>query len=260
MDIVHSHEFRNFIVNVILDNCHATGKERKEIAQVVDANINNFRLAFTSSRENPTENYQMLEFLGDSIIFACVTWHLYRRFPQLQECKYLCVITRLKGNVVSTKMLADAAQKLGFKKYLNTNVTENFKVDAFLEDVFEAFIGAVNLSFDNTYGIPGVGYNICYRIIDNIFKQQNIDLSFEATFDSKSALKEILDANPNLGKLEYIQDTPKTTKILLNGVVIGMGEGQSKKIQHQLAAKEALTFLKENYDIEPRRGRFSDLV
>lgn len=254
MESLKTPEFTNFIISTLKNLCDPA----EEITEIVTENIHTFRLVFTSHRENQQTNYQMLEFLGDSVIFSFITWYLYRRFPQFQECKHLGIITRLKGTLISTKPLSKVAQELGFSKYLNLNITTDFNLDAFYEDVFEAFIGAVNLSFDDHHGTVGAGYGVCYKILKNIFDKQDISVSYDAVMDPKSLLKELLDAHPELGLLKYVQEFTPTplTKILLNGKEIGVGYGKNKKIQQPLAAKEALKYIKDTFGIEPVGNKF----
>nr|QCF47459.1 putative RNase III protein [Erythrocytic necrosis virus] len=216
-------------------------------------------MAFTSHRENHQENYQILEFLGDSVIFSVITWYLYRRFPQFQESKSLGIITRLKGTLISKKSLAHAAQELGFEKFLNLNITSDFNKDAFLEDVFEAFIGAVNLAFDDYYGTMGAGYSVCYKILKGIFDKRDISVTYDSIIDPKSILKELIDAHPELGVLEYVQDfTPEPlSRLFLNDVEIGVGIGKNKKIQQPIAAKQGLDYIKHTYGIIPSGNKFA---
>lgn len=104
-------------------------------------------------------SYERLEFLGDSILNAIVTSYLYRRYPKENEG----FMTRMRTHLVNGRMLAHLCQHgtslvpyIAISpqleaQYAQSGVTGIGKKNArhvhfkVLEDVFEAFIGAVFL-------------------------------------------------------------------------------------------------------------------
>lgn len=255
MTKVNTKEFRDFIISTITTLCDSYQEEASEFKAIIDSGMNHFKRAFTSPRENVNENYQMLEFLGDSTILSFITYYLYRRFPQLREPKSVPIISRLKGNLVATKVLSEIATSLNFESFLVTEVSDNFNIDAFLEDTFEAFIGALCLSADEYYGIPGVGYGVCYKLLKVLFDKRDISLTFESTFDNKSAIKELIDAHPELGKLVYNDSLSENiSRLYLGDILIGSGHGKNNKIRQQAAAKQGLVYIKDHYNYAPKKG------
>jgi ribonuclease-3 len=90
-------------------------------------------------------NYQRLEFLGDAVISKIVAEHLYKKDPKLDEE----VMTKDRILIVQGKTQVKAAKELGFdiKDVIDIggSVRDQIVTDKMLEDVFEAFIGAVYL-------------------------------------------------------------------------------------------------------------------
>ena len=114
-------------------------------------------------------SYETMEFLGDSILGSVVCSYLYERFYKIygQNEGFL---TYLKNRIVCGESLAHLSNKLGFNRYLiiskhiedNCDGRNNKNI---LEDVFEAFIGAVYL--DNDYETVKNDLNCCSGVIDN---------------------------------------------------------------------------------------------
>jgi|AntDeeMinimDraft_4_1070355.scaffolds.fasta_scaffold08868_2 dsRNA-specific ribonuclease len=100
------------------------------------------------------ESYERLEFLGDSILGSVVSMYLFERYPDKDNQG---VLSNLRSKLVNGQMLAHLcsktqipefiiiSQQLHAKKTLSKNI---------LEDVFEAFIGAMYVdtcSLDKCY-------------------------------------------------------------------------------------------------------------
>lgn len=87
---------------------------------------------------------ERLEYLGDAVCGLSVAAYLYRRFPEEDEG----FMTRLRTCLICGSKLGQFAEKLGLQnhvmisRYVETvnNGRRNHKV---LEDIFEAFIGAM---------------------------------------------------------------------------------------------------------------------
>ncbi|CAG8462208.1 7299_t:CDS:1 [Funneliformis mosseae] len=99
----------------------------------------------TYAYENPMSgnHNEKLEFLGDSVISLVMSNYLYNR------CKNEGELTMIKAKLVCKQTLAEFALDLGLEKRLKlgkgalySNARNNEKI---LEDVFEAYIGAVFL-------------------------------------------------------------------------------------------------------------------
>ena len=96
------------------------------------------------------ESSERIEFFGDSVVKCIVAKHLYTRYYAESEG----FLTKTKTKIENRKSLANFARKLGIDNYIimskQNEEAGNRNSDKFLEDAFEAFIGA--LLFDQGYG------------------------------------------------------------------------------------------------------------
>lgn len=194
--------------------------------------------------ENPRKNYgnyEKLEFLGDAVLEFTVSDYLYRHFQKLNEGE----LTRLRSNIVRTEGFSKVALECGFKEEIQLGVGEEKaggrERKALLEDVFEAFNGALFLD----QGISAV---------ENFLKQTVYPLIdagyFTPSRDFKTDLQEFLQQNGTV-KIEYrvlkeSQQPPHfEVEVSVDGQVLAQGEGRNKKKAEQDAAKHALSQLNE---------------
>jgi len=102
------------------------------------------------------ESYERIEFLGDSIIKCIVSKYLYQRYPEESEG----FLTKIKTKIENRKSLANFARKLKLDNYLiiskQNEEANNRDSDKFLEDAFEAFMGALFLD---------QGYDFCEKYL-----------------------------------------------------------------------------------------------
>jgi len=95
------------------------------------------------------ESYETIEFLGDSFLGCIVSSYLYSRYV-MGHSKDEGFLTKLKISLVRGEQLAYLSNCLHFQEYMiiskhiedNCNGRENEHI---LEDIFEAFIGALYL-------------------------------------------------------------------------------------------------------------------
>jgi len=123
-----------------------------------------------NSRTNNTlelfdESNERLEFLGDTIIKCVVSEYLFRRFYEEDEG----FLTRIKTKIEDKDSLARYAKRLGLDHYIilskqleDNNGRHSHK---FLEDSFEAFMGALYLD---------LGFEICKTFM-NIILETEVD-------------------------------------------------------------------------------------
>lgn len=112
-------------------------------------NIDLYRTAFTHKsalkQYNLQNSYETLEFLGDAVLGFIVTKHLYDTYRSEQEG----FLTKVRTKLVRGKTLSDVARKLDLGSMVLMDDKgmrhEWFKNEKILEDVLEAFIGAVYL-------------------------------------------------------------------------------------------------------------------
>jgi ribonuclease-3 len=188
---------------------------------------------------NARNNYERLEFLGDSVLGLVIVDALYHRFPEEAEGN----LSRAKNSLVSSTQLARLGRRYQLDKHVRTSGSpgglSRRGQESILADVFEAVTGAVYLD---------QGYEVVHEWLIELFEDAFEGLDPGAAFaDFKSALQErtqgILHERP---KYEVEQESGPShkpvfhAKVWLRELFLGEGRGPSKKIAQQNAASDAL--------------------
>ncbi len=94
-------------------------------------------------RSKSADNFERLEFLGDSVLNFTISAELYDRYPNVAEGE----LTRLRANLVKKDTLALLAREIGLGDFLSLGGGElksgGFDRDSILADALEAVFGAV---------------------------------------------------------------------------------------------------------------------
>jgi dsRNA-specific ribonuclease len=221
-----------------------------------DENMLMFERAFTHPSFNPdnNDNYEFYEFIGDVTVNKSIVWYCHRRFPHLRNEKGVEKFSQMKANLVSKKSLSSLASKLDFWKFIRMSKdTQDRDKRKVLEDVFESFIGCLEMIIDNCINIHS-GYGVCYTIISKILDKIKISLDYKDLKDSKTRLKEIYDKSKNFRDLKYIVSTPRSDTNILFGITatgyiddkyveMGIGSAPIKRQAEKNAANKAIYFL-----------------
>lgn len=199
-------------------------------------------------------SYERLEFIGDAILGCVVATYLYQRYPDQAEG----FMSKLRTKIVNGKMLGYLSNKIGFptfailsKQVEDVHGRNNYKI---MEDVFEAFIGAIYTDFndgDTSLCLSGSGYHIAEKWIISVLEKY---LDFAELIQTKNNFKDIL--------VQYMhhsfQDIPKFFEMKVHvtnnqkvftycvknrsGFVIGTSKGDNKKDAENYAARAALIY------------------
>lgn len=152
-----------------------------------------FHQAFTHQSANSSSNYEYLEFRGDAIVNMITVQYLQKRFPEVVSIQWL---TKLKHNFSGKMSLADIAKDVNFDYWINSKGVQksekNIKYISMLEDVVEAFFGAIMIISKKKYSL-GVGYAVCHNILGVYYDKKQVSLKWEDVFDSVTRIKEIYD-------------------------------------------------------------------
>jgi ribonuclease-3 len=199
------------------------------------------------AHEHPEEggeeyHNQRLEFLGDAVLDFLVAAWLYRAYPDFSEGP----LTRLRAILVCTTTLASLAQRLGLGDALRLGRGEeesggNARA-ANLCDALESFVGALYLDG---------GLETVWKHLEVWFAQEAEAIMHAETYvDAKSRFQEWAQAELGITPAYQIidEDGPDhakvfTAQILLNADVVGEGQGSSKRLAEQAAAKSAIITL-----------------
>ena len=192
--------------------------------------------------ENHVDSNEKLEFLGDSILEFISSKYLYATYPKLKEGE----MTKVRATVVCEDSLYKIADKHNFSDFLYVGKSErmhqgNRKI-AIMADSVEAVIAAIY--FDS-------GLEEAEKfIIDNLKEEIEIATKNVGIKDHKTVLQEKLQVNGNVNiKYEIINETGPdhdktfTAEVKLDGKVLAVGKGKTKKQAEMDAAGKALETL-----------------
>ena len=182
---------------------------------------------------------ERLEFLGDSVLGFVTAEFLFRQHPEAPEGD----LTRIRAALVCEESLHEVAQGLGLGDHLKLGRGEEAGGGrtraSILADATEAVFAAVYLAG----GIEAASALIPRVLLDC----QREEVVEEKRKDYKTALQELVQRQPDQELVyrmagESGPDHNKTflAEVLLNGAVVGAGEGHSKKEAEQSAARAAL--------------------
>jgi dsRNA-specific ribonuclease len=194
-------EFKRLITSLL-----KKGKLKKKYiaALTTPESMEVFSAAFTSELVDEEHNYQVYEQLGDLSGNKFIVQYFYRRFPQLKCADGVKVVARLRINYGAKQSFCEIARELGFWNFISaTNDLRQRKMKPLLEDVFEAFLGAMEDILDREVSF-GLGYPMVYKVLKAIFDDMDISLKYEDLYDAKTRLKELFDMHEDrLGPLKY---------------------------------------------------------
>lgn len=194
--------------------------------------------ATAERRSRHGENYERLEFLGDSVLNLAVSDHLYRLYPKRLEGD----LARLRAGIVNEAALARVARGLDLGRYVVLGRGEEKgggrSRPALLADAIEAVIGAVYIDS---------GYGVAHYCVTRWFGDELSKLEEPGEGDYKSQLQELVQQQERrlpryriTGQRGPEHDRLFVAVVEVNGRVLGEGRGRSKKEAEQAAAQRAL--------------------
>lgn len=189
--------------------------------------------------DDPSGDYQRLEFLGDSVMQIMTAEYLFKRYPKWHEGQ----LTEMRIAMVQSKSLAhfsskvklDTAVRLGKGEEMNGARSRT----SLLEDIWEAFVGALYLDQGADVVRDFLGKTI-FAALDTDF--------FDQFIDYKSRLQEKLQQNGAV-VISYTTlnehtranaDEPFVVEVAVEGHTLASGTGRSIKDAEKAAARLAL--------------------
>lgn len=192
--------------------------------------------SYANESKKGEKHNERLEFLGDSVLGVVVADYLFHEAGHLPEGQ----LTRKRASLVCEQALFGFAQQIQLGKYLRLGKGEERsggrQRPSILSDAFEAVIAAIyldgGLESARTFILPFVTEGK------------------PAGEDYKTRLQEVVQQNPE-ERLRYVvagesgpdHDKHFVVEVHLNSNCIGRGEGHSKKIAEQQAARQALELM-----------------
>lgn len=191
--------------------------------------------------ENPElhlRDNERLEFLGDAVLDLAISDILMNLFEDAKEGD----LSKYRASLVNERGLCKLAKELKLGDYLllgrGEQLSLGHKKPSILANTMEALIGALYLDagFDTTKEIinrlfiPLLG-KIDIDVIADDFKSLLQEFT-QQTFKSRPEYHLIKESGPAHDKIFRIA-------LRINGIVVSEGEGKSKKLAEQMAAREA---------------------
>lgn len=189
-------------------------------------------------KKSASEHNERLEFLGDAVLELVVTDFLFSNYDEPEG-----ILTAWRSALVRTESISAAGVRLGYEKLIRMSRGEkqgSARARAsILANAFEATTGAIYLD---------QGYDAAKKYItDNILSTLPQILEEESWRDPKSYLQEISQARDGFTPIYRVlgEEGPDHDKIFKLGVFVGEkmmgeGEGPSKQIAQQEAARAAI--------------------
>ena len=185
---------------------------------------------------------ERLEFLGDAVVELCVSSLLMARLPEAREGE----LTKLRAMVVSEASLASCAVERAIGEHLRLGRGEDQsggrKKASILSDTLEALLGAVY--------IDG-GFNAAAATVERLLGRL-VEAAVEGQLDQdhKTRLQELAQRVHHqmpryvvVGEQGPDHAKEFTVAAYLGEREVARGEGPSKKVAEQAAARRALSLL-----------------
>ncbi|MFQ5934124.1 MAG: ribonuclease III [Dehalococcoidia bacterium] len=201
--------------------------------------------SYLNENPDPTlEHNERLEFLGDAVLGYVVAQEIYLRFPSLTEGQ----LTEVRAGLVRAEALTEIASGLRLGDYLHLGRGEEAgggrERSSNLARALEAVIGAILLD----QGLDAARSFILAQLEDKLRRAGREG----PRKDYKSQLQERAQARwrvqPTYATSEELAaDGTKrfTAVVMVDGRVLGSGDGPSKRTAQRHAAREALERLGE---------------
>lgn len=200
------------------------------------------RSALNENISPAAESYERLEFLGDAVLELITTEFLFEKLAHEPEG----TLTAYRSALVKTTTLAEVATALGLgqKLYMSKGEesTGGRNNTGLLADTTEAVLGAIYLD---------QGYKAAKDFLEkNLFDKFERIKEEKLYLDAKSQLQEIVQSKGFEAPTYQVtkeegpdHDKQFTVEVFFDSKSKGMGNGKSKQLAQQAAAKAALRVL-----------------
>lgn len=191
------------------------------------------------ANEHGIQSNEKLEFLGDAVLEFVTSQYLYQNYINLKEGE----MTKVRASVVCEESLYKIATRHNFSDFLYLGKSESSTNKpirkAILADSVEAVIAAMFLD-------SGIEETKKF-ILDNLKEAIAVASMHVGMKDYKTVLQEKLQEHKGvLIEYQIIKETGPdhdknfTAQVKVNGKVLAIGNGKSKKSAEMEAAKNAL--------------------
>ena len=209
----------------------------------VPGDIRLYRMAMTHSSSSNSGAKKLacnerLEFLGDSVLNTVVADFLYSSFRKEREG----FLSKSRSNLVCRERLNELALEIGLDKFVQACGVTCQHNSYVYGNALEALIGAVYID---------KGYKQCRRfLLDKVFSRLNdIEMVVRSDKNYKSRLIEWSQKMHKDVEFRIVHEELRkdgaffVSDVVVEGEVLGVGEGFSKRESQQKAARQAIARL-----------------
>ena len=220
--------------------CNSLGYRFKRV-EILEEALTHRSWCYQSTEVGRSPHNERLEFLGDAALGLCIATLLLEKMEGAAEG----TLSTARQNLVRQETLARLASGIRLGDYLRLGQNEHVRGErskaSVLADALEAVFGAVY----RDGGLDG-----CMTVVQNLYKgeMKTVLSGAVAVQDFKSRLQEMLQVG---GGSAPTYQTDKVggpdhqavyeAVVTWGGIDLGKGQGLSKKVAEQNAAKEAIT-------------------
>ena len=192
-----------------------------------------------SVKDNPTENNERLEFLGDAVIGTVVADYLFKKYPYKGEG----FLTEMRSKMVNRAQLNNIAVQMGLRKLTRFNKMDGgLRTSQIFGNTLEALVGAIYLDKKYDFAKKWIVEKMIqpYLFMDDL---EQIDINIKNKIIGW-ALKQgkqidfVLAGEQLEGRRRLF-----TINVVLDGEVVASQKGFTKKDASQLAAQKAIEAL-----------------
>jgi ribonuclease-3 len=233
--------------NLVFSKDREFVKQVRQITGYTPREVFLYRLALrhsslvTTRKTSARECNERLEFLGDTILDAVISEHLFKLYPTQDEG----FLTEMRAKIVNRRSLNEICRKIKLDNLIQFHHSRKGQVNkSMYGDALEAFIGAVylDLGFGPTKNfvltriigehldmteVEEAIYNYKSMLLEYVQKEKLADLNYELVHESG-------DGNNKFFKVQ----------VRIGDRILGSGDGKKKKIAEQNASESALITLK----------------
>ena len=193
--------------------------------------------SYLNEHKQEKHDNERLEFMGDAVLQLWVSEHMMRLKRPLSEGK----MTTLRSQLVCEKALANYARQLQLNQFIKLGVGEEKtggrERNSILADMFEALLGALYLEMD-MMPVDNILNEVIMPHLENA--ESIIQVDFKTKLQEyvqsdlrKSVTYEVLRVSGPSNHPEF------EVQVKMDGIILGLGKGNSKKKAEQNAAQNA---------------------
>lgn len=199
-----------------------------------------YRIALThsslaSGRKYRLFNNERLEFLGDSVLSAIISDYLYMNYNREREG----FLSKSRSRLVCRENLNTLALEIGLDKLVHVGEISHNHNSYIYGNAFEALVGAIYL--DKSY--DACRYFVLERLFSRLSDIDSVarrDKNYKSRLIEWSQKEKITVVFSLLSEEKRVDGSFFVSEVLVDGKVMGLGEGFSKRESEQQAAMQAL--------------------